>query len=114
MNHAIRRAANILDLPESELRFLQCREYTALASGLEAFKKICRERRRALAKKYHPDLGQDPERMKMINEAVDFIQGIRVALPPPRRIAYHVILQDAYASTSSCSAFSWMGGWVKF
>lgn len=88
------------------------------AAGFKALQDAVKERRRELAKKYHPDRGGDPERMKRINAAVDYVMMLKWVAPPPspgltvRRV--HIYASGAttnytYTWTSGGSSTSWGG-----
>lgn len=99
-------ALDILELPPEDVRFLESLTYGDLADGLVKFKKLVRRRRKALARRYHPDVtGDDGEKMKRINDAVDFVMGMKVIRrPAPVRFTYSPT--NASASASFTATFS--------
>jgi hypothetical protein len=57
---------------------------------LEKVKQTFHEQRKRLAKKYHPDRGGDPERLKVINALMDKIDGWEIKIVPrPRPVVFY-------------------------
>lgn len=65
----------------------QCQQF-------EEFKIFVKQRRRELAKKYHPDKNPEhTDRMKTINAVVDFVQLLKLTPPKPKPVmkVYHYV-----------------------
>jgi len=70
---------------------------------LTQFKLKIRRQRRQLAKKYHPDLGHNPDRMKQINQLCDLLLASKIEYrPPPVQVFYHYTY-STYDSTSTAT-----------
>ena len=63
-----------------------CRSYKQGVEYIEQFKKDVLKQRRLLAKKYHPDISNSEEKMKQINNIVDFVKCLRVVKPAPQPV----------------------------
>jgi len=86
----------------SQLR--ECRSYDQGVDCLDRFKEVVLKQRRALAKKYHPDLGNGgEEKMKQINNVVDFVKSMRIQKPSPPPVFVYSFSFGTGGSTSSNS-----------
>lgn len=78
------RIVQLLEMDPQVLNELDhCHSYEELRSKFDLFKSDVEVQRKRLAKKYHPDLGGDIERMKVINEACDRVKKMIVERPSP-------------------------------
>lgn len=71
------------------------------------FKSIVKKQRKLLAKKFHPDICNDEEKMKMINSACDFLLSINFAYEPPvqQQIFYCYTSNDLYGGSTTTSTY---------
>jgi len=88
----------------------QLRECRSLEQGVECldrFKEAVFKQRRLLVKKYHPDLGNGGEdKMKQINDVVDFVKSMRVYKPsPPPVFVYSFSFGTSTGSTTDSTTF---------
>lgn len=81
-------------------------------SAIDRVKEKAKQIGKDLARKYHPDLGGDIEKMKEVNNAISEIKNIKLfRLPPPqpimnRTVVIHVNFSnnDIYTSTTATSS----------
>lgn len=74
----------VIEMDDSILDFLTIpTSQDTLKFSIDHLKWLVKIQRRRLAKKYHPDIGGDPERMKEINDACDLLMKIEVEMTPP-------------------------------
>ena len=95
---------SVLEMENRDLSFLS--DGKPYLKKLEEWKKFQNEvklQRRKLAKKYHPDVSGDSEKMKKINQAVDLLMKISPAPPMPR---VHVV----YYRVNVYGGWGGMGG----
>jgi len=99
---------HILELPqENGGFFLEPRNYNDLMEALGKFKKLVKKQRKKLARKYHPDMPKgDEEKMKQINDAVDFVMGLK-----PMRIRRPVPVFSFSFNTSTTATSSTFHSW---
>lgn len=72
-----------IELPLSCLDFIKL-DYQNALEGLDEFKKLVKKQRRILSTKYHPDKpGGDADKMKAVNNVVDFLLTLRIEPPVP-------------------------------
>jgi len=97
----------VLELPWTAKNLLDGRSYEELRKGLEKLKTLAKKQRRKLAMKYHPDVtGGDESRMKTINDAADFVDGLCVIeRRPTRHVVYYGYWSD-FAPTNTATTGS--------
>lgn len=96
-----------IELPISCLDFLNS-DYQQGMAGLEEFKKLVKSQKRILSKKYHPDKpGGDIDKMKAVNNIVDFIQTLKIE-PPIRMVRVAFQFNGSFGATTSTAA---TGAW---
>lgn len=75
----------VIEMDDSVLAFLSTpTNQNSLKSSIDHLRSMVEKQRRRLAKKYHPDVGGNLERMKEINDACDLLMKIEVVPPRPR------------------------------
>ena len=76
-----------------------------LQKGLKEFQELVSNQRKKLAKKYHPDKfnKDNGERMKSINNVVDFIMGLQVQ---PIRRPVNIISRSVFSYQNASSTTS--------
>lgn len=85
--------------------------------ALILFKGEAKRRYRRRAKKLHPDVQGDHEKMVALNQADEFLQKLKVYVREPRQIfevrvqTYHGAGWDATGTTSGAAAF---GDWIRY
>jgi len=84
----------------------RCRNYEQGVDYIERFKKDVLQQRRLLAKKYHPDLGNGDEKMKQINDIVDFVKRLRVFKPTPQPVYQYFSFSMSAGGTSSTNSYT--------
>lgn len=95
----VQEVLQYLELPSIQIRS---------EKELEQFKVFAKQRRRELAKKYHPD--KDPknlDRMQTINAIVDFIQLLKyrpIRPQPVMKTYYSVTIQYSSSSTTGTAS----------
>ena len=89
----IQAMMQILELPMSEVEsLLKCLNGNAGKAQplLTKFKLLVKKQRRYLAKKYHPDMTTGNEdKMKQINNVVDWVLKSRINIVKPVQPVYH-------------------------
>jgi len=97
----------ILELPSTSLNFLKNPDYKEAQKGLNEFKHLVKKQRRQLAKKYHPDLGHSPEKMKQINQVADLIRTLHLEFKRPQVQIVRIFVYNSnsvyYSSTTTTS-----------
>jgi len=90
-----------LELPlDSFAPIQQCGNFEIASQKLDALKLQVKSRKRSLAKKYHPDIkGGSAEKMKLVNQMADLIEGIK--LQPPRPVPRFRTIVRVYRYTSN-------------
>lgn len=97
--------ASILELEVAEIPLQQGPTTAHNARELDAFKAKCKLQYRTLAKRYHPDVGGDEEKMKVINQVIDAIM-----LCQPREMqpmVNRVVIVHSW--TSAGTSTTWTG-----
>ena len=85
----------------------ECGTYEQCVKYIEQFKKDVLKQRRLLSKKYHPDLGNGEDKMKQINNVVDFVKCLRVVKPAPQPVyRYFSFSMSTGGTTSTTSSAS--------
>ncbi|GAG71901.1 unnamed protein product [marine sediment metagenome] len=88
-----------LELPLSVLNGLQMAGSIPGANKeLKNFKELIKQKRKDLAKRYHPDKGGEEERMKEINNICDWILGSEITPIPIQPVVRYY---SYFGSTSS-------------
>lgn len=101
-------ALDILELSQKETSFLleQPRNYKDLTEGLDRFKNLVKKQRKKLARKYHPDMPKgNEEKMKQINDAVDFIMNLKAIRrqPAPVHFSFSATMDMSTTNTTVTS-----------
>lgn len=107
---SIVEALNILELEDQTIigRLQSAPSFDVACQVVEDLHCIVRKQRRLLSKKYHPDIGGDEERFKLINHVCDKLLDIK-AEPIIQRpvVHYHtVIIRSSYGTTHTTSTTS--------
>lgn len=106
----LQETIDVLELPSSALDFLNKQhDLDEMGKGLEKFKGLASRQRKALAKKHHPDVCEgDGERMKAINDAADFVTGLRIKHVRMRPVFQYwgFSTQTSTTSSSTTTSFS--------
>ena len=100
------KALNILELEDKTIirRLQSAPSFDIACQVVEDLHCIVRKQRRLLSKKYHPDVGGDEERFKIINHVCDKLLDIKVQPVVQRPIIHHtVIIRSSYGTTSTTS-----------
>lgn len=111
----INNALILVELDYPILSFLrQAKSQSEVDGMLAAFKDRVKKQRRILARKYHPDICQDPgNRMKTVNEMCDFLLNLKGRFnppPPPVRFTmrfYYSHYSSSGTSNSTNDFYSW-------
>jgi hypothetical protein len=110
MNKTIRieDALKILELPTTLfLPVTHANSPQKAQEELESFKNIIKKQKKVLAKKYHPDVYDgDEERIKQINNIIDFINVMRIVVRPPPTIIYHHVFTSNYNSATTSTFYN--------
>lgn len=95
----------LLELPMDSLdKFQTVKSIPAAQKTLNAFKKVIKQQRKNLSKKYHPDRGGNEERMKEINNICDWILGSEImAIRRPQPI-YQTFYSYGGSSTTTSNS----------
>ena len=111
--HMINVALKILEMDYHLTNVLDgCKSQAEVDRIMTPFKQRVSDRRRELAKKYHPDINNGGgEKMKHINQACDFLLKLKInfAPPPPAQfVQFHFTFGGAasFGSTSSTYYYS--------
>ena len=107
-NISIENALTILELPTNLfLSVTHAGSPQKAKEELESFKNTIKKQKKILAKKYHPDVYSGSEdRIKQINNIIDFIETINIIVRPPRpRVIFHQVFTDSYNDATTTSAF---------
>ena len=83
-----------------------CRNYEQGVEYIEQFKKDVLKQRRLLSKKYHPDLGNGEEKMKQINNVVDFVKCLQVVKPAPQPVLQYFSFSMSTGGTSTTNSYT--------
>ena len=100
----IQELLRIVELPGPMLDRNDFRKATQQLSDWQA---VCKKQRKILAKKYHPDVGGSLEKMQEINDAIDFLIGIKIQNRPQVRQRVVIIRANVSSATSSSTGTSW-------
>jgi hypothetical protein len=108
-NLSLGEALDFLEIPRDQLPPLnKARSYGEACKMLEDIKDQARKQRRALAKRYHPDISSgdqaQAERMITINNLVDAI--IKAELPRPRPATRVTFVWSGSTGSTDSSYFS--------
>jgi len=116
LDSKINNALMLVELNYPILNFLrQAKSQSEVDGMLTAFKDRVKKQRRILARKYHPDICQDPgNRMKTVNEMCDFLLNLKGKFNPPPPVQSFTIRFyssgfNTYDSTSASTFYSWTG-----
>ena len=107
-NIRIEDALKILELPTTLfLSVTHAGSPQRAKEELENFKNTIKKQKRILAKKYHPDVYSGSEdRIKQINNIIDFIETMNIIVRPPRpRVVFHQVFTGSYNNATTTSAF---------
>jgi len=104
----LQKLLNIIELPPSALAVLNTpSSFDKVKHDIMLFKERVKDQRRVLAKKHHPDIGGDIDKMKEINDACDLLLKLRIEpIRPPTVIRMYSSAATGYNSTTTAS-----GGW---
>jgi hypothetical protein len=92
-----------MELPPDVLDFLKM-DYPEALEQMKLFKKLVRKQKRVLSRKYHPDKpGGNLEKMKAVNNVVDYIQTLVIEPPRPQPVFFRFI----HTGTSASSTAAW-------
>jgi len=83
-----------------------CRNYEQGVEYIEQFKKDVLKQRRLLSKKYHPDLGNGEDKMKQINNVVDFVKCLQVVKPAPQPVFHYFSFSMSTGGTSTTNSYT--------
>ena len=107
-NMSIKNALTILELPTNLfLSVTHAGSQQRAKEELENFKNTIKKQKKILAKKYHPDVYSGSEdRIKQINNIIDFIETMDIIVRPPRpRVVFHHVFTGSYNDATTTSAF---------
>jgi len=104
-NIRIEDALKILELPTTLfLSIIHAGSPQKAKDELENFKNIIKKQKKILAKKYHPDVYDgDEDRIKQINNVIDFILTLRIIVQPKPVQVYHNVFTGYYNDSTTTS-----------
>jgi len=91
----------------------KCNDFNKATKLLDEFKESVKKQRKALAKKYHPDLNKsaDPDHMGKVNNACDLLMQLKVQKPQPIQVVRFYTHGATYSTTTTTST---SGGWGNY
>jgi len=84
----------------------QCRSIADLNKCVATMKTQVGNKRRELAKKYHPDICGDDKKMKAINDAADFLNKLKIQVVPPRPQPVYVYSYTYHATDTTNTSWT--------
>jgi hypothetical protein len=90
------------------IRMREAPNYEIAKQVIEDLHSLVRRQRKLLSKKYHPDIGGDEEKLKIINNVCDKLLNINVQIVQPQPVYYHtVIIRTDYGNTTATTTSGW-------
>ena len=87
--------------------FKQCQDVDAIRSLLKAMKQEIKQERRKLAKKHHPDVEGDHDKMADVNRAYDRLMKLKVEIRKPVVVNVSMWNPTANSAATYSGSYSW-------